>query len=126
MDPKARVLVVGLEPTLVDFTHAPPGWNAEKVSATIAAENARLDALGYATTTLYVDTGETAAAVLTDALARGRYDCILIGAGIRTLPNYFLLFEQLLNVIHQHAPASAKICFNTNPSDSAEAVQRWV
>jgi len=45
---------------------------------------------------------------------------------LRLIPRYFLLFEKLLNVVHQHAPASVKICFNTGPSDSAEAVQRWV
>ena len=35
------------------------------------------------------------------------------------------LFEKLLNVVHVLAPG-AKICFNSSPADSAEAVQRWV
>jgi hypothetical protein len=35
------------------------------------------------------------------------------------------LFEKLINVVHQNAP-TAKLCFNTKPSDTAEAVQRWV
>jgi hypothetical protein len=50
----------------------------------------------------------------------------MIGAGLRIVPPYFLLFEKLINVIHQHAPASTKLCFNTSPTDIAEAVQRWV
>jgi hypothetical protein len=35
------------------------------------------------------------------------------------------LFGKLLNVVHALAPR-AKICCNTSPADSAEAVQRWV
>jgi hypothetical protein len=50
----------------------------------------------------------------------------MIGAGLRTVPPYFLLFEKLMNVLHRHAPPSTKICFNSNPTDSAEAVKRWV
>src|SRR5262245_59468321 len=38
---------------------------------------------------------------------------------------HFLLFEKLINVIHEHAP-QAKICFNTLPSDTADAVKRWL
>ena len=49
------------------------------------------------------------------------YDCIMIGAGVRTLPEHFLLFEKLINVVHAEAP-SARIAFNTKPSDTAEAV----
>ena len=75
---------------------------------------------------LYVDDGKTAEAALTSALATGEYDCIMIGAGLRIIPPYFLLFDKLINVIHRHASASTKLCFNTNPSDTADAVQRWV
>jgi hypothetical protein len=50
----------------------------------------------------------------------------MIGAGLRIVPPYFLLFEKLINVIHQRAPASTKLCFNTSPTDTAEAVRRWV
>ena len=90
------------------------------------ADSAKLESLGYSVRTLYVDDGKTAEAALTDALATGGYDCIMIGAGLRIVPPYFLLFEKLINVIHRHAPASTKLCFNTNPSDTADAVQRWV
>ena len=53
------------------------------------------------------------------------FDCVLIGAGIRTIPPMFLLFEKLVNAVHEGAP-HAKICFNTVPEDSAASVQRWV
>jgi hypothetical protein len=124
---KARLLLLGLDPDMVDYSKSPvPGLTAAKVRSAIEADRAKLEELGYSVTVLYVDAGETAEALLSDTLATGGYDCIMIGAGLRTVPPYFLLFEKLINVIHQHAPASTKLCFNTNPIDTAEAVQRWV
>jgi hypothetical protein len=127
MATKARVLLVGLEPDIVDYSKSPvPGLTAAKVRAAVEAETSKLESLGYSVKSLYVDDGKTAEAVLTNALATGEYDCIMIGAGLRIVPPYFLLFEKLINVIHRHAPASTKLCFNKNPSDTAAAVQRWV
>ena len=124
---KARLLLLGLDPDMVDYSKSPvPGLTAAKVRSAIEADRAKLEELGYSVTVLYVDAGETAEALLSDTLATGGYDCIMIGAGLRTVPPYFLFFEKLINVIHQHAPASTKLCFNTNPIDTAEAVQRWV
>jgi hypothetical protein len=124
---KTRVLLLGLDPEIVDYSKSPvPGLTAAKVHSSVEADQAKLEALGYTVKTLYVDGGNTAEAVLADTLANGGYDCIMIGAGLRTVPPYFLLFEKLMNVIHRQAPASTKLCFNTTPADTAEAVQRWV
>ncbi len=124
---KASVLLVGLDPDIVDYTKSPvPGLTAAKVRAAVEADTAKLEALGYSVKSLYVDDGKTAEAALTDALTSIRYDCIMIGAGLRIVTPYFLLFEKLINVVHQHAPPSTKLCFNSNPTDTAEAVKRWV
>jgi hypothetical protein len=124
---KARVLLIGLEPDIVDYSKSPvPGLSATKVRAAVEADSARLASVGYSVRSLYVDDGKTAEATLTEALASGGYDCIMIGAGLRIVTPYFLLFEKLINVIHRHAPASTKLCFNTNPADTADAVRRWV
>jgi hypothetical protein len=53
------------------------------------------------------------------------YGCVIIGAGVRANPKYFLLFEKLVNVVHELAP-KARIGFNTKPTDTVEAVQRWL
>ena len=124
MEKKKRVLVIGLEPTLVDYSLI-PDLNAEKVLAALKADQIKLNALGYDTDFCFTDLGRTAEAVVLQKLSESTFDCILIGAGIRTLPKHFLLFEKLINVVHQNAP-KAKLCFNTKPSDTAEAVQRWV
>ncbi|MDM0024410.1 MULTISPECIES: hypothetical protein [Variovorax] len=120
---KTQVLVIGLEPTLVDFSSM-PDMNAGKVRAGLEADQAKLAALGYEAELCLTDLGETAADVVARKLSEKAFDCVVIGAGIRTLPAYFLLFEQLINVVHRAAPG-ARICFNTRPSDTAEAVQRW-
>jgi len=44
---------------------------------------------------------------------------------LRLPPERLLLFEKIINLVHRLAP-NARICFNTRPADSAEAVQRWV
>ena len=124
MGEKKRVLVIGLEPTLVDFSNI-PDMNAEKVMAALKADQAKLNDLGYDTQLCLTDLGGTAEAVVLHKLSESTFDCILIAAGIRTLPTNFLLFEKLINLVHQMAP-KAKLCFNTKPSDTAEAVQRWV
>jgi hypothetical protein len=124
---KARVLLVGLDPDIVDYSKSPvPGLTAAKVHAAVEGDKAKLEAIGHSVKSLYVDDGKSAEAVLTAELSSGGYDCIMVGAGLRIVPPYFLLFEKLINVIHRHAPASTKICFNTNPSDTADAVLRWV
>ncbi len=129
MTAKKSVLVIGLQPTLIDFS-APdyagfPGLDAAKVLAALKADEDRLNSLGYDVQLCLTDFGETAEAVVLDHLKRKRFDCVLIGAGVRTIPKNFILFEKLINVVHAHAP-QAKVCFNTKPSDTAEAVQRWI
>ena len=73
-----------------------------------------------------VDLGETAESVVSDILSREKYECIMVGAGIRLLPQNTVMFKKILNTSHQKAASSSKICFNTNPSDTIEAVLRWM
>ena len=74
---RARVLLVGLDADIVDYTKSPvPGLTAARVRAAVETDSAH--------------------------------------------------FEKLINIVHRHAPASMKICFNSNPADTAEAVKRWV
>jgi hypothetical protein len=56
-------------------------------------------------------------------LSQHSFDCIMIGAGIRALPQHMALFETIINAVYQKTPA-ARFCFNTNPGNTV--VQRWV
>lgn len=122
-------LLIGLDPELIDFSSpdfaAFPGMTAAKVMEGLTAAEVGLKALGYDAHHCLTDYGETAAEVVTAQLKRRQYDCIMIGAGVRTVPSNFILFEKLINIVHEHAPHS-KICFNTKPSDTLEALQRWM
>jgi len=126
---KPIVLSVGLEPSLIDFSDSAydafPGMTADKVMAGLNRDIATLTDLGYDAELCLVDFGKTAKAVLQEQLGKRAYDCIVIGAGVRLIAQNTPLFEQLINVAHQHAPA-ARLCFNTRPDDTAAAVQRWV
>lgn len=123
------VLIIGIDPELIDFSGpefaAVPGLSAAKVMAGLTGDQAHLRSVGYDAHLCLTDLGETAEAVVEARLKEQAFDCVVIGAGIRTVPRYFLLFERLINVVHAHAPR-AKLCFNTKPSDTAEAVLRWV
>ena len=126
--PQTSVAMIGLEPTLIDFSNpayaAYPGMTAAKVQAGLDADVEKLNTLGYAAELCLVDLGETAESVLRQRLQSRTFDCILVGAGVRLVAQSTPLFEKLINVVHECAPRS-KLCFNTGPTDSAQAVQRW-
>jgi hypothetical protein len=128
MQTSKKVLLIGFDPELLDFSSpelAPMNLTAEKVRAGVAAELERLRSLGYESQGCFVDLGETAEAVVASRLGEQAYDCVIIGAGIRANPTYFLLFEKLLNIVHELAPR-ARIAFNTKPTDTVDAVRRWL
>jgi len=125
MTHKKKVLLIGLDPKVVDYAHLPVKPDEPTLRAGLATDEKHLRDLGYDASWLLIDRGETAEAVVSAALEDKAVDCILIGAGIRTIPPLFLLFEKLVNVVHQKAP-QAKLCFNTVPEDTAVSVQRWV
>jgi len=124
---KKSVLVIGLDPTLIDFSQPgyAPGMNATKVLAGLKSSEDELTRLGYSVHMCLTDFGETAEKVVQMQLEQKRFDCILIGAGVRANPSNLMLFEKLINVVHEHAP-QAKLCFNTLPNDTAAAVKRWL
>lgn len=129
MATKKVILVIGIDPKYLDFSSpefAPmPGITAEKVFNGITGSAEKLNEIGYDAEVCWIDLGETALTVIQSFLLRRNFDGVMIGSGIRKMESNFILFEKMINVIHEHAP-SAKICFNTNPTDSVQAVQRWV
>jgi hypothetical protein len=124
---KKKVLLLGIDPKFIDINLATStGWDTNRVKAVAQEENNKLTDLGYEPQICFIDLGETAESVVSDRLSRENFDCIMIGAGVRLVPQHTVLFEKIINAVHQKAPPSSKICFNTNPGDSAEAVLRWV
>ena len=124
MNKTTSVVLIGWNPDVVDYSKW-PGLTPEKLFAALEADKNKLNELGYEASLLFIDDAVTAFDVVKNALDQKEYDCVLIGAGVRTVPEHFIVFEHLVNAAHEGAP-NARICFNTNPGDTAEAVQRWV
>ena len=122
--PKRSVLAIGIEPAFVNFT-AFPGLTPELVRSYINTQIEHLCASGYDAECCLIDLGETAEEVATAALRSKPFDCVVIGAGLRQPAPHLLLFERIINLVHAIAPG-AKICFNTTPADTLEAVLRWI
>ena len=119
-----KVVLVGWNPEIVDFSKW-PGLTKEKLLRVLEDDRDKLRSLGYEADILFIQDAESAYDTVINALNETTYDCVQIGAGVRTIEEHFIVFEKLVNAVHQGAP-NAKICFNTNPSDTAESVQRWI
>ena len=124
MSENKKVALIGWNPAVVDYSKW-PDLTPDKLTSALEADKNNLNGLGYETELMFIDDADTAYEMVKNSLAAGNYDCVLIGAGVRTVPEHFLVFESLVNAVHESVPA-ARICFNTNPSDTAEAVQRWI
>ena len=122
-----RILFIGQEPDTVDFSDPalPPGADAGKIRAGLDIAMKQMADRGWDAELCLVAPDDSATVEVSRRLAAGKYDCVVIGGGIRIPPKSLPLFEQLLNAIHIGAPDAA-IAFNTSPQDTANAVARWV
>tara|TARA_R110002126_G_scaffold155833_3_gene303064 strand:+ start:78023 stop:78418 length:396 start_codon:yes stop_codon:yes gene_type:complete len=118
-----KVMLVGWHPSVVNYDKW-PGLTPEKLEAALRADEKKLNDLGYDAEIGFIYSGETATEQLEKSLKENAYDVVLIGAGVRKDDDHFLVFEKLVNIVHEHAP-KARIAFNTGPTDSDVAVQRW-
>ncbi|MEZ0470672.1 hypothetical protein [Luteimonas salinilitoris] len=122
-----RVLYVGQDPDTVDYSDPalPPGADAAKIRAGIDLAVRDLAARGWQVDTCMISPDGAGLRALSSQLTSATYACVVIGGGMRIPPKSLLLFERVLNTVHQAAP-QARIAFNTRPEDTAEAAARWV
>lgn len=118
-----KVMLVGWHPSVVNYDKW-PGLTPEKLEAALRADEQKLNDLGYDAAIGFIYSGDSATEQLEKSLKEVAYDVVLIGAGVRKDDDHFLVFEKLVNIVHEHAP-NARIAFNTGPTDSDVAVQRW-
>lgn len=119
-----NVLLVGWSPIVSNYRKW-PGLNPEKLTKLLDEAIKSLTAKGYNAEWCLVLNEKTAKESVKKSLKNMQYNCVMIGAGVRLDEDAFFVFESLINVIHEYAP-QAKICFNTNPNDTVEAIQRWL
>lgn len=115
----ARVLVIGLNPARID------GWDPAPVQAAIERGQTRFSDLGIEADWCLVALDDQPERAIAEALARHAYACVVIGGGIRSHEPLLYLFEQVVNLVRQHAPDAA-IAFNRTPEDCADAALRWI
>ncbi len=98
---------------------------AADVRRGLEAAKERLEKLGYPTDLCLLRAEPSDMELVENTLRAKRYDAIVVGAGIRLQPQHHLLFEKIVNLVHAPAP-QARICFNTTPLDTSDAVLRWI
>ncbi len=81
MTDKKSVLLIGLDPTLIDFSQPgyQTGMDATKVLAGLKSSEDELTQLGYSVQMCLTDFGETAETVVQSQLNQRRFACILRG-----------------------------------------------
>src|ERR1700745_3081754 len=98
-----RVLLVGYEPTTVDFSDPalPPGMTAEKIYAGVQVALKKMTDRGREADCCYAHPDPTAAQTVERQLAVKAYDCVVVGAGVRLPPKSLTHFEAIVNAIHR-------------------------
>ncbi|WP_344529673.1 hypothetical protein [Streptomyces albiaxialis] len=112
-------LILGFDP------HAVPGMDGDAMRAVLDKELARFADHGIHASTALIAPDASAKSVIVAALSERDWDVVVIGGGIRKPEPVLTLFEQIVNLVRQHAPGAA-IAFNTGIDDSVEAAERWL
>src|SRR5699024_9975960 len=94
-----RVLQIGMDPSVIDFSPW-PGQDADTLRSRIAAAEATLREDGFIVTPcLLPDDADLAERRVRDALDDHRFDVVEVGAGLRTSHEYTLIFERVVNIV---------------------------
>jgi hypothetical protein len=119
---------IGLHPDVIDYDSPEfarfPGLTPGKLQAAHDGNIEQLRQAGFDVDGCQVDLGETAVDVVRRAITGKRYDAVLIGAGIRLVAGNTLLFEAIVNTVHEHLPA-ARFIFNQDAVTSPDDIRRW-
>jgi hypothetical protein len=121
----ARILLAGIDPDLVDFTRpgTPPGLDADFIRAGIAKALFDLKAAGHEGDHFYVPTDPADLGEFAARIEQTRPDCVVIGGGVRHVPENALLFEAMLNILVA-ASAPPRIALPDHPGHAVAAVAR--
>ena len=117
-----RVLVIGLDPYRV-----PGPWDPAPVAQAIAQGLSTFadHGVGVEVCLVGIDGSDDVGAVVGRALRAHRWECVVVGGGLRHSDDTVELLEQVVNLIRRHAPDAA-IAFNSTPATTYEAAARWI
>jgi hypothetical protein len=120
------VLSIGIHPHSLDYTTLPDDFDEAVLTARIERGNAALREAGFNFVPCLVDAAPDAAEqAIRDQLQGAQFGLAMIGGGIRMMPEHTLLFERIVNVLHEASPG-IRMCFNTAPDNTVDALRRWI
>lgn len=121
----STVLSIGLHPSAIDYSRY-PGLDEATLTARIEAGESALRAAGFDLVSCQLPADPDAAETkLRECASTGSFRVAMIGAGVRMAAEHTLLFERLVNVITEISPG-IRLCFNTSPETTIDALRRWV
>lgn len=122
---RPRVLQIGIDPGVVDFSPY-PGQTARKLQVRIDAAESALRNAGFDVVKCQVpDDPDAAESQIRACLTRGTFDVVEIGSGLRTSHEYTEIFERAVNAVAELQPGS-RFCFNDSPESTLQAVRRGI
>jgi len=116
-----KVLTIGLDPRQAKVMFAPE-LTPEIILKGVSESRARMERLGFEVVDCMI-WGAAARETAQAALKSQPFDIVVIGAGLRINPEHLLLFEDIINLVHENAP-KARIALHVGPHDIAAAVER--
>lgn len=120
-----RVLQIGIDPAVVDFSLW-PGQDAGTLRVRIAAAELSLRDAGYDVTVCLVpDDADAAGSAVRRCLTTDSYDVVEIGSGLRTSHEYTVVFERVVNAVIA-CQQDVRLCFNDSPETTLDAVRRAI
>lgn len=120
-----RVLQIGMDPAVIDFSPY-PGQDADKLQASIDAADSALRDAGFDVVTCQVPDDPDAAEARIRACFTGiAFDVVEIGSGLRTSHEYTEIFERAVNAVAELQPG-IRFCFNDSPESTLQAVRRGI
>ena len=120
-----RVLTIGLHPSAL-YDNRVPNLDEADLTARIESANRLIREAGFDAVSCSTGTSpDEVESTIRDHLATGSFGLAMIGAGVRLQPKCTVLFERIINVLHDAAP-DIRLCFNTSPETTTDALRRWI
>ncbi|WP_329112615.1 hypothetical protein [Streptomyces sp. NBC_01353] len=122
-----KVLFIGLHPSAVDYSQLPDDLDEAVLADRIAAGNEAAREAGVDGVLCLIDDTslDRAEATVRQHLQEHAFGLVMLGGGLRMLPEYTLLFERLVNALTEAAPG-IRLCFSTTPENTVDALRRWI
>lgn len=121
-----RILMIGIHAKALDYSKLPPELNEATMTERIEAGFGATLAAGFDAVSCLTGTSpDEAEAQVRAAFGQDQFGLVMIGGGIRMIPEYTELFERIINTCSDESPG-IPFCFNTSPETTLEALRRHV